>query len=81
VIWESTGSVNKFENGGATEKFVGNFKYALVPESNFEPTPFYVVNLEGLKQARDFILNSDEWKKVKEYQILGDKKIFFMKRI
>lgn len=81
VLWESTGNNNKFEDIEATKNFVNNYDYALVPENSFEPTPFYVVNLEALKQTRDFILNSDEWKKVKEYQILGDKKIFFMERV
>lgn len=75
----STESRVRFNSQEELEGLLNKYDYFLVSDGNYEPAPFYSVNLESIKQARDFLLNSDEYQKIAEYVVFGDKKVFLMK--
>ena len=78
---ESVGMRSRFGSEGELKDFLTNFEVALVPDETFEPAPFYGVNLEAYRQARDFVLAGKSGMKVVEtYDVWGDKKLFLYVR-
>jgi len=76
------GSVGGREKFGSDQEIVdllSGFDGVLVAEKSQEPAPFYGVNLEAYKQARDWVLNHTEnFELINTYQIFGDKKLFLL---
>lgn len=57
-----------------------NFEAVLVGGKDFEPAPFYAVNLEYLKQSRDFIWqNPERFELVGEYYLPSGESVYLMR--
>ncbi len=75
----SVGARERFGSEGEIEKLVGEFDAVLVPDSTYEPAPFYGINVVAYRQARNWILaNIWRFRVVKTYTIYGDKKLYLV---
>jgi hypothetical protein len=70
----SVGTRERFANKDELLDFMKGFDYVLVPDITYEPAPFYGINLEAYKQARDLMLERGE--KIKIYRVYEDKNLF-----
>jgi hypothetical protein len=78
----SVGIISQFYNEEEIENMIKKFDYVLVPEENYEASPFYSINVKALDQARDWIwMNQNKFEMLKEYQLTNQKNIFLMKKI
>jgi len=75
----SVGVRDKFNNETEIINLLAEFDGVLVAERAQEPAPFYGVNLEAYKQARDWVLEHGEgFDLVNTYRIFRDKKLFLL---
>jgi hypothetical protein len=75
----SMGGKESFKNDKEITNLLAEFDGVLVAEKVQEPAPFYGVNLETYRQARDWVLNHTEnFELINTYQIFGDKKLFLL---
>lgn len=78
----SVGIISQFYNEEEIENMIKKFDYVLVPEENYEASPFYSINVKALDQARDWIwMNQNKFEILKEYKLPNQKSIFLMKKI
>lgn len=77
----SVGSRIAFESEGQIRVLLSGFDAFLVPDQTFDPAPFYGVNLEAYRQARDYVWEHlEDYRIVTEYAVWGDKKLSLMVR-
>ncbi|MPM30235.1 hypothetical protein SDC9_76783 [bioreactor metagenome] len=82
IEFGSVGIINQFNNDEEIENMIKNFDYVLVPEINYEASPFYSINFKALGQARDWVwTNRDKFETLREYKLPNQKNIFLMKKI
>ena len=75
----SVGGRVKFGSQKELSQFVANFDAYLVAEASFDPAPFYGINLEAYKQARDYVLGRmAEMEELGKYRIYGDKEMWLV---
>lgn len=77
----SVGARKRFESEEELEGFINNFDWIVVANNDFEIAPFYGINLEAYKEARDYVLrNRQNYRLVKSFTVYGDKKLFLYSR-
>lgn len=81
IDFGSVGPRIEFYSNSQIEELANNFDYILVPDRGYELAPFYGINLKAYEQARDYFLDSSDYKKVSEYQVFDNKKVFLMKKM
>ncbi|MFA6602969.1 MAG: phospholipid carrier-dependent glycosyltransferase [Candidatus Shapirobacteria bacterium] len=76
----SVGSRERFQSENEIEGLVGEYDAVLVPDSTYEPAPFYGINLEAYRQARDWALTHPErLELVANYYVYGTENLYLMK--
>lgn len=76
----SVGSVTRFENEGQIMDLLRNFQVILMPGQDFDPAPFYGINLEAYKQVRDYVWgNEDRFEWMGEYQMPKYGKVYLVR--
>ncbi len=72
----------EYTDNSSIEELVGGIDYFLIPEENYEATPFYTVNLESLNKIRDWIWgNISSFEVLQEYQLPNQKKVYLLKNL
>lgn len=80
IDFGSVGPRSRFESQKGFISHLKNFDYVLLPDSNYQPAPFYGINLEAYRQARDFILTHwESFSFLSQYQVFDNKKLFLVK--
>ncbi len=60
---------------------IDNSDYFLIPERDYEASPFYAVNLKFLNGTRDWVWNNiDNFEILKKYKLPNSKTIYLMKK-
>ena len=76
----SASGITEFKSETELEDFVRSFDFLLVPDQSFEPAPFYNVNIEVYRQARDWIFaHEDEFIMLKTYEFQTKKLYLYAK--
>jgi len=82
IEFGSVGIISQFNNEEEIENMIRKFDYVLVPEENYEASPFYSINFKALGQFRDWIwLNQNRFEILKKYRLPNEKNIFLMEKL